>query len=154
MRPMVPAAAFAIVLASVSGAFARDPQVAPQDPQFAEVAFRAAVSAWAYNEYWSLYGMGTRDSRAVLSEKDFVLQMEQGARRPGIGLEIVDVHIRGVHAVIRAKVRMEYGRCPGERFGNRPPPTGPTDEVVQSVLVYEDGAWRINLYQFVGMARY
>jgi hypothetical protein len=151
---MVLASAFAIALAAAGCAFAGDPQAAPQDPQLVELAFRAAVSAWAYNEYWSLYGMGTRDSRAALSEKDFVLQMEQGARRPGIGVEIVDVHIRGVHAVIRAKVRMEYGRYPGERFGNRPPPTGPTDEMVQSVLVYEDGAWRINLYQFVGMARY
>jgi hypothetical protein len=49
---------------------------------------------------------------------------------------------------------MEYGRYPGERIGNWPPPTGPTDEMVQSVSVYEDGAWRINVYQFVGMARY
>jgi hypothetical protein len=98
--------------------------------------------------------MGARDSRAALSEKDFVLQMEQGARRPGLGMEIVDVRIRGGYALVRAKVRMEYGRYPRERIPNRPLPTGTTDETIQSVLVHEDGGWRINLSQFVGLARY
>ena len=156
MRPMALASGCAIVLASVGFAVAGDPQpqAAPQDPQFVELAFRAAVTAWAYNEYWRLYGMGTKDSRAALSEKDFVVQMEQGWRRPGIGVEIVDVHIRGVHAVIRAKLRMEYGRYTRERIGSWPFQTGPTDEMVQSVLLYEEGEWRVNLYQLVGMARY
>lgn len=112
------------------------------------------MTAWAYNEYWRLYGMGTTESRAALSEKDFVFQMEQGIRKPGIGAEILDVHTRGVYAVVRAKVRMEYGRYLREGTGSRPLPRGPTDEVIQSVLICDEGEWRINLYQFVGMARY
>lgn len=154
MRQLVLAAAFAVLLGSVAWASAGDPPVVPDDPRFVELAFRGALNAWAYSEYWRLYAMGTRDSRATLSEQDFVLEMEKGFRKPGIGVEIVDVHIRGAHAVIRAKVRMEYGRSPRERLGTRLLPTAPTDEVIQSVLVYEEDAWRINLYQFVGMARY
>jgi len=150
--PLALASGLAILL--VSAAIDPGRQAEPYDSQDVDLAFRAAVNAWAYNEYWRLYGMGTRDSRAALSEKDFVLQMEQGVRRPGIGVEIVDVHIRGVYAVIRAKVRMEYGRYVHERIGNRPLPTGPTDEVIQSVLIYEEGQWRVNLSQFVGIARY
>jgi len=144
------------MLSLVSIGLAADPQFqgAPQDPQFAKNAFRSAINAWAYSEYWRLYAMGTKESRDAISEKDFAVQMEQGWRKPGIGLEILDVGIRGAFAAIRAKVRMEYGKFAREAIRNRPIPSGPTDEIIQSVLTYQDNDWRVNLYQFVGMARY
>lgn len=125
----------------------------PQDPAVAESAFRSAIGAWAYNQYWRLYAMGSKESKARLSEKEFVEQMERGSSAPGIGLEILDIRIAGSHALIAAKLQMDY-RYDGPYVRNRPPFAAPTDQTIQVMLVYQEGAWRINLHQFVGMARY
>jgi hypothetical protein len=128
-------------------------QPVPQDPRFAEAAFRSAITAWAYGEYWRLYAMGTTESRAALAERDFADQMEKGSRKPGIGFEVLDVRIAGFHALVTAKVRMEYGKyAPYAR--NRPPVPGAADETIQAMLNYEGGEWRVNLHQFVGMSGY
>jgi len=125
----------------------------PQDPRFAEDTFSSAMTAWAYSEYWRLYAMGTKESRATLSENDFADQMEKGSRKPGIGFEILEVRIAGSQALVTAKVRMEYGKyAPYAR--NRPPRPGAADETIQGMLIYQEGDWRVNLYQFVGMSGY
>jgi hypothetical protein len=128
------------------------PQAVPQDPSLAEVTVRSAISAWAYSEYWRLYGMGSQESRAALPETVFVEQMGQGTNRPGIGLGILEVRSSGPHALVKAKVRMEYMKASYARSWISAP--GSADETVQLVLVYQDGAWRINLHQFVGLSGY
>jgi hypothetical protein len=125
----------------------------PQDPALAEGVFREAISAWAYGEHWRLYAMGSEESRAALSEKDFVEQMRRGMRKPGVGLEILDVRIAGVHALVEAKVRMDYSRSPTYATSQPPFPSS-SDETIQIMLVYQDGNWRINVHQFVGMSNY
>ena len=137
-----------------------EPESAPQDPQFAEHAIRAALSAWAYNQLWRLYSMGSTQSRASLSERDFVDQMERGWRRPGVGVEILEVKVTGSYAVAKARVRLELdtSKMPGSpvvRPGPvelRPMLLGPIEETVQLGLVYQDGDWRINLYDFLRMS--
>jgi hypothetical protein len=134
---------------------------APQDPQRAEYAIRAAFSAWAYNQFWRLYTMGSTQSRASLSERDFVDQMEKGWRKPGVGVEILEVKVTGSYAVTKARVRLELetSKMPGSpvvRPGpveSRPMLRGPIVETVQLGLVYQEGDWRISLYEFLGMAR-
>ncbi len=151
-RTLAGALALLAVL-SIASAAVPQSQPVPQDPRFPEDAFRSAITAWAYNEYWRLYAMGTRESRAALSEQDFADQMEKGSRRPGIGFEILDARIAGSQALIKAKVRMEYGKyAPYAR--SRPPTPGSADETMQAVLIYQEGDWRINLHQFVGMSGY
>lgn len=143
--------AFLFASSLVAGSpLARD---VPQDPAVAERAFRNAIDAWACNQYWRLYAMGSTESQARLSEKDFVEQMERGSSAPGIGLEILDVRIAGSHALIVARLQMEY-RFAGPHTRNRPPFAAPTDQTIQVMLVHQEGAWRINLHQFVGMASY
>jgi hypothetical protein len=127
-------------------------QPAPQDPLLAESTVRTAIGAWAYGEYWRLYAMGSQESRAALSEKVFVEQMGQGTSRPGLGLEILDVRISGFHALIKVKVPIEYISTPYAR--SRPRLPGSADETVQLMLVYQEGDWRINLHQFVGLSGY
>ena len=136
-------------------AFAAAPQAesTPTDPWFAENTFRAAINAWAYSEYWRLYAMGTTESRTALSEKDFADRMDKGSRKPGMGLEILEVRVTETQAVVKAKVRMEYGKY-SPYAGNRPPIPGSADETMQVLLVYQKGDWRVNLYQFVGMSGY
>jgi len=109
--------------------------------------------------------MGSTQSRASLSERDFVDQMERGWRRPGVGVEILEVKVTGSYAVAKAKVRLELdtSRMPGSpvvRPGPvesdrdwRPMKLGAIEETVQLGLVYQEGDWRINLYDFLGMSR-
>jgi len=144
--------AFVALVSSVAAAYPQTQDV-PQDPAVAERAFRNAIDAWAYNQYWRLYAMGSKESQARLAEKEFVEQMERGSSAPGIGLEILDVRIAGSHALIVARLQMEY-RFVSPHTRNRPPFAAPTDQTIQVMLVYQEGAWRINLHQFVGMASY
>jgi hypothetical protein len=144
-----------VALALASSVVASSPraQDVPQDPAVAGTVLRTAIGAWAYNQYWRLYAMGSKESRSRISEKDFVEQMQRGSSAPGIGFEILDVRIAGSHALIVAKLQMEY-RFSGPNLRNRPPFAPPTDQTIQVMLVYQEGAWRINLHQFVGMASY
>jgi hypothetical protein len=148
-------AATLVVLVFVSIALPAEPQeqTVPQDPSLAASTFQAAINAWAHNEYWRLHAMGSKESRAALSETDFVERMGKGTSKPGIGLEILEVRIAGFQALIQAKVRMEYsGFAPYGR--SRPSVAGSADETIQVILVHQEGEWRINLHQFVGMSGY
>ena len=149
------------VLMCVTIAVSTEPQfeTEAQKRSLAERAFRAAMSAWAYGEYWRLYAMGNKESQAGLSENDFVEEMRRGTSSPGVGLEILDVRIAGIHAVIEAKVQMEYrGLLPyaSNRLypGSRSGVSGSGYETIQVMLVYQEGDWRINVHQFVGLSRY
>ena len=128
-----------------------EPESAPQDPQFVEYAARAALSAWSYNELWRLYSMGSKETRASLSERDFVDQMEKGGRKLGVGVEILETKVMGLYAVAKARVRLEPGYIELDQKG-WPTQVVPIEQTVHMGLVYQEGDWRIDLYDFLEMA--
>ena len=109
--------------------------------------------------------MGSTESRASLSERDFVDQMERGWRKPGVGYEILEAKVTGSYALTTARVRLELdtSKMPGPGIVGpgsvasdrdwRPIWRNPIEETVKLGLVYEDGDWRIYLHDFLGMSR-
>ena len=128
-------------------------QAPPQDPEIAERACRSAITSWSYGEYGRLYSMGTPQSRAALSERDFAEEMEKVGRRPGIHVKILEVRLAGAFAIVKAEVTLEPGKVALYHYG-RPPIPRATEEIIQVMLAYQEGDWRINLHQFVGLSRY
>ncbi len=145
-----------VVLAFLSIAVAGklQAQTVPQDPSLVEYAFRAAITAWAYDEHWRLYAMGTKGSRATLSETDFVERMRKGTGRPRSDVTIHEVRISGSHAVVQATLQLEYRPSTDPYRKPAPRVASPAEKTVQVILVYEDGDWRINIQHFVGMSGY
>jgi hypothetical protein len=139
-------------LLATSGA-APQSQAPPQDPDLAERACRSAINSWSYGEYGRLYSMGTLQSRAALSERDFAEEMEKVGRKPGLYVTILEVRLAGPFALVKAEVRLEPGKVAPYHSG-RPPIPRATEEIIQVTLTYQEGDWRINLHQFVGLSRY
>ena len=139
-------------LLATSGA-APQSHAPPQDPDIAERACRSAINSWSYGEYGRLYRMGTQQSRAALSERDFAEEMEKVGRKPGLHVKIVEVRLTGAFALVKAEVALEPGKVAPYHSG-RPPIPRATEEIIQVMLAYQEGDWRINLHQFVGLSRY
>jgi hypothetical protein len=113
-----------------------------------EFTFRSAMEAWAAEAHWRLWEMGTSTTRAALPQPEFTDRLRHGNATPANqgGLEAVNVVSQSAGiALLRARfilqqVRGSTGQI-AERSFERP-----------FILKYEEGAWRVNLWDFVGMA--
>jgi hypothetical protein len=114
-------------LLATSGA-APQSQAPPQDPDLAERACRSAINSWSYGEYGRLYSMGTLQSRAALSERDFAEEMEKVGRKPGLYVTILEVRLAGPFALVKAREsRSQIGAGKGRTLPLRPTTDTPSD---------------------------
>jgi hypothetical protein len=119
----------------------------PQEvAQEAEAAFRSAMQAWAYEEYWRLWDMGSSASRAALSRDEFTERMRRGNTRPAAGKQVEDIEVASRSpdsALVAVKFGLEDKRRPWAESTGR-----------LFLLRLEDGGWKVSLWDFVGLANY
>lgn len=114
--------------------------------QEAEAAFRSAMQAWTYGEYWRLWDMGSSASRAALSREEFTARMRRGNTRPAAGKQVEALAVTSSapdFALLDVRFGLEDTRRPWAENTGRP-----------FVLRLEDGGWKVNLWDFVGLANY
>ena len=119
------------------------PQQAAQE---AETAFRSAMQAWAYDEYWRLWDMGSRASRAVLSREQFTERMQNGTSRPAAGKQVEAIQVASISpdsGTVQVRFGLEDKRRPWAESTER-----------LFFLKREDGEWKVSLWDFVGLANY
>ncbi len=124
---------------------AQDPASPSIDQQVIET-FRSAMEAWGYEQYGRLWEMGTKASRSGLTPEDFTDRMRRGTSQPAVGTEIaVDQVISALpgSALLYVQFGLRDRHLPRQEITSRP-----------FMLSLEDGAWRVNLWDFVGLANY
>lgn len=146
MRGVV--AVFLIVVGSLGlrGASLTAQSAPEQLAQEAETAFRSAMEAWAYEEYWRLWEMGTRPSRSALPRQDFTDRMRRGNTRPAAGKQVEEMQVNS-SASDSVLVSVRFGLEDRRRAF--------TDSVARPFLLrLEEGRWKVSLWDFVGLAYY
>ena len=128
----------------VAGSLAASPaEVIARDVEF---TFRDAMELWAYREFWRLWEVSTSTSRFSMSQSEFADVMERGTARPAAGRRIEDLRISATSpetAVVLARIGLED------------PGTNTIRPLVRSFLFfYEDGRWRPQLSDFLGLSSY
>lgn len=124
------------------------PAEAPADaiPQDVEAAFRGAMEMWAYREFWHLWEVSTSESRFPLTQNDFAALMEKGSTRPAAGRQVED---------LRISVTSPQTALVVARIGLEDPQTNTTRPIVRSFLLYyQEGRWRPQLSDFLGLSTY
>jgi hypothetical protein len=114
--------------------------------QPAEAAFRSAMEAWAYDAYWRLWDMGTASSRKAISQQEFTDRMRRGnaVLESGGQIEAITVSSHSAQVVIlEARFVLRHLRRGWREVVQRP-----------FLLMFEDEAWRVNLWDFVGLVSY
>ncbi len=138
-----------LALAVFACALLPHPAIAAESPTQAvgpevEAAFRDAMAAWSYSEYWRLWAMGLSAQRFALKEGEFDAEMRKGRTRPqgGNAVEAVRVVATSLDAAtVHARIGLERGSV--------------TTVVPRTfTLRREDGAWRVNLNDFLNLSRY
>jgi len=132
------------LLGSAAGSQAASPtEVIARDVEF---AFRDAMEMWAYREFWRLWDLSTSQSRFYMNQSDLADQMERGSARPATGRRIEELQVSPTSletAVVLARIGLED------------PGTNTTRYLVRSFLFfYEDGRWRPQLSDFLGLSSY
>ncbi len=142
----IAAALFALsvtLLGPVAGSLAVTPADIIRDVEY---AFRDAMELWAYREFWRLWEVSTSQSRFYMSQNDFADVMERGTARPATGRRIEDLQVTATSpetATVLARIGLED------------PGTNTTRSLVRSFLFYyEDGRWRPQLSDFLGLSSY
>ena len=138
--------AMATALLPAREAFPTEP---PSDASRAiESAFRSAMEAWAAEAHWRLWEMGTGTTRAALPQSEFTDRLRRGNATPAThgNLEVVAVvsESAGI-ALLRARFILQQVRGSQSQIAERPFER-------PFILRYEEGEWRVNLWDFVGMA--
>jgi len=120
--------------------------LSPSTTPLVEATFRGAMEAWGADAYWRLWDMGTGASRAALPQKDFVDRMRRGNTEPEVGDHVQAIEVLSESPTV-ALVRA--------RFSVRDTRRGWSETVERAFLLrFEDGDWKVNLWDFVGLASY
>lgn len=110
-----------------------------------EATFREAMEAWGVDAHWRLWDMGTGASRATLPQQDFVDRMRRGNTEP-FGDRLTAIEVLSESSTV-ALVRA--------RFSVRDARRGWSEAVERAFLLrFEDGGWKVNLWDFIGLASY
>jgi hypothetical protein len=134
----------AAVVCAVGSLPAPDPYPLTTRPM--EATFHGAMEAWGAEAYWRLWDMGTSASRAALPQQDFVDRMRRGNTEPEVGGHIHAIDVLSESSTV-ALVRA--------RFSVRDTRRGWSEAVERAFLLrFEDGDWKVNLWDFVGLASY
>ena len=114
--------------------------------QDVEIAFREAMELWAYAEFWRLWEISSHESRFYYTQNDFAALMERGSARPAAGRRIED---------LRVSITSPQTSVVLARIGLEDPNTNTTRPIVRSFLFYyEEGRWRPQLTDFLGLSFY
>ena len=121
-------------------------QPSTETAQLVEEALRGAIEAWGADAFWRLWDMGTSASRAALRQQDFVDRMRRGNTEPEVGGQLRASEVLSSSSTV-ALVRV--------RFSVRDTRRGWSETVERPfILRFEDGEWRVDLWDFVGLASY
>ncbi len=148
MRVSRIAASLGVLLLTLFGPVTGSPAGTPAEviARDVEFAFRDAMELWAYRAFWRLWDVSTSKSRFYMSQREFADLMERGNARPAAGRRIEDLQISATSpetAVVLARIGLED------------PGTSTPRSLVRSFLFYyEDGRWRPELSDFLGLSSY
>ena len=118
----------------------------PLTTQLVEATFRGAMEAWGADAHWRLWDMGTGASRAALPQQDFVDRMRRGNTEPEVGGHLYAIEVLSESSTVALV---------GARFSVRDTRRGWSEAVERAFLLrFEDGDWKVNLWDFVGLASY
>ena len=135
---------FAMITAPFPAGDAFPTELSPATSLVIESAFRSAMEAWAAEAHWRLWEMGTSTTRAALPQSEFTDRLRRGNATPANhgDLEAVSVVSESAGIVLlRARFVLQHVRGSKSQVTERP-----------FILKHEDGRWRVNLWDFVGMA--
>jgi hypothetical protein len=111
----------------------------------AESAFRNIMEAWAYDQHWKMWEMGTRGSQFGITQNDFGTRMRLAQLKPAAGKQVEALQVFP-EAPGRATVSVRF------TLENR------RRQLVQFVwnfpTVYEESAWRFDLNEFLKILSY
>ncbi len=114
--------------------------------QEVEAAFRGAMEMWAYREFWRLWEVCTGESRVAVSQNDFAASMDRASVRPAAGRQVEDLAVTATSprtALVIARIGLEDWR------------SRTTQSIVRSFpFYYQDGRWRPQLSDFLGLSSY
>ncbi|HWU40367.1 MAG TPA: hypothetical protein VN203_22190 [Candidatus Acidoferrum sp.] len=119
----------------------------PQETaQEAEAALKSAMEAWAYEQYWRLWDMGSKASRSALTQEEFTQRMRSGNARPAAGRQVEAIQVVSTlpeSALLQVRFGLEDRYRPWTESTDRP-----------FVLLYEEGRWTVSLWDFISLANY
>jgi hypothetical protein len=111
-----------------------------------EAAFQQSMERWAYRQFWTLWESGTSDSKFAVTQEEFTTQMERGQSRAAAGRRVEDTRITVTSpdsALVQARIGLED------------PGSSSVRSLVRSfVFRREDGSWRPQLSDFLGLAAF
>jgi hypothetical protein len=111
-----------------------------------EAAFQQSMEQWAYRQFWTLWESGTSDSKFSVTREEFTEQMERGQSRAATGRRVEEARVTLTSpdtALVQA------------RLGLEDPGSSSVRSLVRTfVFRYEDGRWRPQLSDFLGLAAY
>ena len=122
---------------------AETPQESAQE---AEAAIKSAMEAWAYEQYWRLWDMGSKASRSALTREEFTQRMRTGNARPAAGRQVEAIQVVSTlpeSALLQVRFGLEDRYRPWTESTDRP-----------FVLLFEEGRWTVSLWDFVSLANY
>lgn len=139
---------------AAAGEAGRAEATAACDTAGAEAAFRETLGLWKDKRYDALFERGYLEHQAALPREDFARLMRREDRvLQCCWLMVRDVRVAcdGADAYVTARMGYEvagYLFDPGRRVWARD--TGPREVQETWRLVWQAGAWRVDLYQVLG----
>jgi hypothetical protein len=115
-----------------------DSEVVARD---AEAAFRAFMEAWAYDQHWRMWEMGTEDSQARIGQNEFANRLRLKGIKPAAGKQVEAIEVYPQSA---RRVEMDV------RFTLENPRDSTSESFSGTISAWKEGAaWKFNLGQFL-----
>ena len=142
-RRLLPLLILVMVLAApLSFAAEFDPAPVARD---AETAFRNMMEAWAYDQHWHMWEMGTESSRMSISQNEFADRLRVSAIKPAAGKQVEAIQVSpqsATRADIQARFSLEHHKQQRIR-----------SFTLNTTAVLEYGSWRFNVQDFLMLVR-
>jgi len=108
----------------------------------AERAVRAMMEAWAYDEHWKMWEMGTEKSQAGISQHDFADELRLRMVKPAAGKQVEG---------LRVQPRSEWEAQAVVRFSLENHKTHRIQAMTWTFPLWQDdvGNWRFDLGDFL-----
>jgi hypothetical protein len=111
----------------------------------AETAFRAMMEAWAYDQHWRMWEMGTESSRMSISQNDFADRLRLSTIKPAAGKQVEAIQVdaqSATRAAVQARFSLEHHRQHRIRAFT-----------LSTAAALEYDNWRFNLQDFLLLVR-
>jgi hypothetical protein len=127
-----------VLLAPLGFAAEFDPAPVARD---AEAAFRNLMEAWAYDQHWRMWEMGTESSRMSVGQNDFADRLRVSTIKPAAGKQVEALQVVAhspTQAVIQARFSLEHHKQRRIR-----------SFTLSTTAALEYGNWRFNVQDFL-----